>query len=463
MKSKALNILLYAVAMVSLCCCSDDEGGGNGNAGGGTASDVTISITPESVETDFNKQTISFSITASADWSITAEDAWVTVTPSGGLKERATAVTATIAQNTDQSARTTNLIVKSGSTRRAVPITQHPDEKASVNPAAISLGGQSSKSTISVTANVAWTLSDDADWITPAATRGEAGTSDVEISFSENDTQESRTGKITIVSAESARELAVVNVSQISDHIVTPDGYTLVWNDEFNQDAKDVSSALWRFENWPAYYVNNEEQRYVAGGKLGNNYTAWVENGILNIRAMKVNGEIISARMNSKGSWKYGYMEARINLPSGKGTWPAFWMMPDDQSLGWPKCGEIDIMEEVGCDPNRTSSSIHTQKYNHTIGTQKTAERYTADAEGTFHIYALEWTESYIKTYVDGEQLFYFANDGKNDVETWPFNKAFYITLNLAWGGSWGGYKGTDESALPATMQVDYVRVFQKN
>ena len=462
MKSTLLNFVLATTAVVSLSCCSDDEGGGNGNSGGGTTSDVTFTITPESAEVDFNKQTVDFSITATSDWSISSEDLWVSVSPSGGLKNKATTVTATISANTDQNTRTTNLIVKSGSERKAIVVTQTPDEKASVTPAAISLGGQATATSITITSNVAWTLTADQTWITPAATTGKAGTCEVAISITENDTQEARTGKITISSSQSQKELTTIEVSQISDHIVTPDGYTLVWNDEFNQDAKDVSSALWRFENWPAYFVNDEEQRYVAGGKLGNNYTAWVENGILNIRAMKVNGEIISARMNSKGSWKYGYMEARINLPSGKGTWPAFWMMPDDQSLGWPKCGEIDIMEEVGCDPNRTSSSIHTGKYNHTIGTQKTAERYTADAEGTFHIYALEWTESYIKTYVDGEQLFYFANDGKNDVETWPFNKAFYITLNLAWGGMWGGYKGTDESALPATMQVDYVRVFQK-
>ena len=77
-------------------------------------------------------------------------------------------------------------------------------------------------------------------------------------------------------------------------------------------------------------------------------------------------------------------------------------------------------------------------------------------------MYALEWTDSYIKTFVDGKELLYFANDGKNNVSTWPFNKTFYITLNLAWGGDWGGYKGIDESALPATMKIDYVRVFQK-
>jgi beta-glucanase (GH16 family) len=137
-------------------------------------------------------------------------------------------------------------------------------------------------------------------------------------------------------------------------------------------------------------------------------------------------------------------------------------MMPVDASDGWPTCGEIDIMEEVGYHPNYTSSSIHCNSYNHTKGTQKTAERLTPGAEGEFHVYALVWTENYIQTYVDGNPLLHFDNDGAGNKNTWPFNKEFYVILNLAWGGDWGGAQGVDESALPTTMEVDYVRVFQK-
>ncbi len=461
MKKVVFSLLLSSM-IVFTGCSSDDEGGGNSNPGGGTPSGATtITVTPESATIDFNKQTLEFTITGAADWSITSDSDWATVSPSGGLKNKAIVVTASVSANTNQETRTATLTIKSGSERKNVTITQTPDEKASVDPRTLSLGGQATTRSVVITSNVDWTLSADQSWIKTNTTSGTAGEVSVEISVDENDTKEARSGKITITSV-SNRELATIEISQISDNIVAPDGYTLVWNDEFNQEDKDVSSTLWRFENWPKGYVNNEEQRYVSGGKLGSDYTAWVEDGILNIRAMKVGNDIISARMNSRASWKYGYMEARINLPKGKGTWPAYWMMPDDQSLGWPNCGEIDIMEEVGVDPNYTSSSIHTTKYNHTKGTQKTASQYTAGAEGSFHIYALEWTESYIKTYVDGKQLFYFPNDGAGDNETWPFNKKFYITLNLAWGGSWGGYAGTDESALPCTMQVDYVRVFQK-
>jgi beta-glucanase (GH16 family) len=117
----------------------------------------------------------------------------------------------------------------------------------------------------------------------------------------------------------------------------------------------------------------------------------------------------------------------------------------------------------VGYRPNYTSSTIHCKAYNHTNSTQKTAERYTAGAEDEYHVYALEWTENSIKTYVDGVNMFTFVNDNAGNTDTWPFNKEFYIILNLAWGGSWGGAMGVDESALPTSLDVDYVRVFKKN
>jgi len=136
--------------------------------------------------------------------------------------------------------------------------------------------------------------------------------------------------------------------------------------------------------------------------------------------------------------------------------------MPDDFTKGWPACGEIDIMEEVGVDADITSSSIHCEAYNHVKNTQKTASRTIPGAENEYHVYALEWTKDYIKTYVDGVLLLEFHNDKAGRDSTWPFNKKFYLILNLAWGGDWGGYAGVDESALPCTMKVDYVRVYKK-
>ncbi len=165
--------------------------------------------------------------------------------------------------------------------------------------------------------------------------------------------------------------------------------------------------------------------------------------------------------MNTARSWTYGYFEARLKLPVGKGTWPAFWMMPKNFTA-WPDDGEIDIMEEVGYRPNYVSSSIHCKAYNHAIGTQKTAEKFVASAQSEFHVYAVEWTEDYIFAYIDGVRYFTFMNDKKGIYDSWPFYKPFYLKLNLAWGGNWGGAQGVDPSCLPATYEIDYVRVFQK-
>jgi beta-glucanase (GH16 family) len=186
-----------------------------------------------------------------------------------------------------------------------------------------------------------------------------------------------------------------------------------------------------------------------------------IYDGTLKIMAKKVDSEVLSIRMNTQDSWTYGYFEARLKLPGGTGTWPAFWMLPEN-FVTWPDDGEIDIMEEVGYNANWVSASIHCAAYYWSIGTQKTATTYVSTAESDFHIYALEWTEDYIQGLVDGEVYFEFENDKANDNDTWPFYEPFYLKLNLAWGGDWGGAEGVDESVLPATYEVDYVRVFQK-
>ena len=193
-----------------------------------------------------------------------------------------------------------------------------------------------------------------------------------------------------------------------------------------------------------------------------------VKNGTLRINCFKEGGKVYSGRVYAKvrEGWQHGYFEASIKLPKGKGTWPAFWMMPvgnDWATNPWPMCGEIDIMEEVGVVPNEVSSSIHTQDYNHTKNTQKTHAMTIDKAEGEFHTYALLWTADEMTTYVDGKvQLNVKKSVLGSGHNQWPFHYPFYLILNLAWGGDWGGMQGVDESALPVTMEVDYVRVFQK-
>ena len=263
-----------------------------------------------------------------------------------------------------------------------------------------------------------------------------------------------------------APEKAPQTISQpeSGEQIIAPEGYELVWNDEFNTGL--TLGKDWTHEVQSAGWVNHELQNYVNGEMNGRRVTEIVD-GKLHINCFK-DGAIYSGRVYAHvdTGWQYGYFEARIQLPKGKGTWPAFWMMPvknDWTTNPWPKCGEIDIMEEVGCVPNEVSSSIHTQDYNHVMNTQKTHAMVIPTAESDFHVYALEWTEDAIITYVDGKvQLALKKSYLGSDHAQWPFHYPFYLILNLAWGGDWGGMYGVDESALPLTMKVDYVRVFQK-
>ncbi len=244
-----------------------------------------------------------------------------------------------------------------------------------------------------------------------------------------------------------------------------PDGYSLMWQDEFNEiktGGKNSTPNMnkWYYEKGAHGWGNNELQNYIEGVD-GTDTCALVSKGTLKITAKKKNNQVISSRLNTSSSWKYGYFEARLKLPKGKGTWPAFWMLPKDFN-SWPLDGEIDIMEEVGYRPNWTSSAIHCQAYNHAIKTEKTGEQLIETAQTEFHIYALKWTEDYIECFVDGKSHFKFENDKKGNKNTWPFNAPFYLKLNLAWGGNWGGAQGVDESILPATYEIDYVRVYQK-
>lgn len=319
-----------------------------------------------------------------------------------------------------------------------------------------------------------WTAAADGNsgnWVKVSAKNTNKASGMISVTVDENTSKEARNGAINVKLGSKQMSISVTQAGRTvtpieGGEMVIPEGYKLVWNDEFNEGS-ELNSTDWRHEVQKSGWVNNELQNYVNGSADGKRVTEIADNRLY-INCFKgSDGKIYSGRVyaHENQGWLYGIFEARIKLPKGKGTWPAFWMMPCNNDFGanpWPKCGEIDIMEEVGVNPNYTSSSLHTEKFNHVMGTQITKERLTAGAEDGFHVYRLEWTPDYIKTYVDGKELLNFNNDGKNDVGSWPFNKPFYVILNLAWGGDWGGMNGVDESALPVQMEVDYVRVFQK-
>lgn len=232
----------------------------------------------------------------------------------------------------------------------------------------------------------------------------------------------------------------------------------LVWSDEFDGDTLNTDN--WSYET--NVDVNNEWEKYTTGTQ---NIT--VKNGILTITAKKIGAgqhkyDYTSGRINTAGKHEflYGRMEIRAKLPSGTGTWPAIWMLGSDiGTVGWPACGELDIMEHVGYDPLWIQGSIHTpSSYGNTVNNGRLELK---DCESAFHVYGMTWTPDKIEYYIDDPtKPYYVYNPSVKNDSTWPFNKPCFFILNLAIGGTWGGAKGVDDSIFPVQMQVDYVRVY---
>ncbi|MBK1813446.1 glycoside hydrolase family 16 protein [Clostridium sp. YIM B02505] len=230
---------------------------------------------------------------------------------------------------------------------------------------------------------------------------------------------------------------------------------TLVWSDEFN--GTSINTSNWAFDTGAGGWGNNELQYYTNRSE-----NARVSNGNLVIEARKENyggAAYTSARLKTQGlkNWTYGRIEARMKLPQGQGLWPAFWMLGQNitqSGIGWPKCGEIDIMEHVNLE-----SVIHG-----TIHWDTNGHAYYGNQSGNidvtqYHTYSIQWDASSIKWFVDGVQ-FNEANIANNINGTEEFHKPFFIILNLAVGGTWPGNPNSS-TAFPAQMLVDYVRVYQ--
>ena len=340
----------------------------------------------------------------------------------------------------------------------------------SVVPEAVNASWEAVTETLSVTATGDWGVSSaDKDWCNVSPSGGVQGTSSVKVTLQPNRTGVVRETTITFRYGSKSLEVPVKQDLNEEDlpkpppaGMVVPEGYHLVWNDEFDEGTT-LDPAHWTHEVKGSGWVNNELQNYVNHQTSSGKAVTEIRDGSLHINCFKEGGKVYSGRVYAhvKQGWKYGYIEGRIKLPKGKGTWPAFWMMPVNYT-GWPDSGEMDIMEEVGYHPDYVSSSLHANAHVHTNNTQVTKEMYCAGAEGEYHVYAMEWTHERITTYVDGKVLLTYNNRGLGH-DDWPYDAPFYVILNLAWGGSWGGSQGVDESALPVTMSVDYIRVFQKD
>ena len=243
------------------------------------------------------------------------------------------------------------------------------------------------------------------------------------------------------------------------------DDWQLVWSDEFSTDGLPDSSR-WAYDvgdNCPynCGWGNNEQQYYTVARPENTR----VSHGKLIIEAHQEEMEgksYSSARLVTRGkaSWQYGKIEVRAKLPSGKGTWPAIWMLPTDRRHGaWPHSGEIDIMEHVGYNPSTIYGTVHTGAFNHIQGTQRGDSLVITDAEESYHLYSIIWDEKGIAFFVDQTQYHYFKNE-QTDTEAWPFDQPFYLILNLAVGGNWGGKYGVEPGIWPRRMEIDYVRIY---
>ncbi len=163
----------------------------------------------------------------------------------------------------------------------------------------------------------------------------------------------------------------------------------------------------------------------------------------------------------NKANFIYGRFEIKAKLPTGVGLWPAIWMMPVKETYGgWPASGEIDIMEQVGYQPDSIHISTHTKELNWQKGNGITKVINVNTATTDFHIYRIDWTPASVLGFIDGKQVFEHLNNGKG-AGFYPFDQPFFIILNVAIGGDWGGKKGVDNSIFPKTMDVDYVRVYE--
>lgn len=232
---------------------------------------------------------------------------------------------------------------------------------------------------------------------------------------------------------------------------------TPVWTDEFSTDGSPDTNK-WSYDIGGNGWGNNELQYYTDG------LNVTINSGILKIIAKKENysGKLYtSARMvtKNKADWLYGSLEIKARLPKGRGTWPAIWMLPTENAYGiWPNSGEIDIMEHVGYDLNNVHFTLHANAFSGANG--KGTGKIIATATDEFHLYRLDWTPYGIRGFFDNEKVFEYTNPNSG-FSSWPYDKKFHLLLNVAVGGTWGGAQGIDDTAFPATLEIDYIKVFK--
>jgi beta-glucanase (GH16 family) len=276
---------------------------------------------------------------------------------------------------------------------------------------------------------------------------------------------------VLLICASSAAGVFVVAVatSASAAHLQTANAnWVLTWSDEF--DAPDGSAPdpkKWTTETGGDGWGNKELEYYTASRK-----NSRIEKGNLVIEAQKekftgpdgVTHDYTSARLKTDKLFtqKYGKFEARIRIASGQGMWPAFWMLGDDIStVGWPACGEIDIMENVGAEPTRILGSLHGPGFSGANPLHAPYVVPSGNVADEFHVFAVEWEPEEIRFYVDGHLYETHTPSDLPPNARWPFDHPFYLILNVAVGGNWPGSPDAS-TKFPPQMLVDYVRVYSR-
>lgn len=262
---------------------------------------------------------------------------------------------------------------------------------------------------------------------------------------------------------DKSNETSETQSTESEDNSMDTENMKLVWSDEFDgPDGSSVNPDNWVIEKGNNGGWGNDELQYYTGS-TGN---CSVQDGSLVIKAIKEEKEgfqYTSARIKTKGKFefKYGKIEMKAKLPQGMGIWPAFWMLGTDiDSVNWPNCGEIDIMEFIGREPGIIHGTLHGPEYHGDWGISKkiTAEE---DLHDIYHTYSVEWDEASIKWYFDDVLYHQLEKEKFPTTYTWVYDKEFFILINLAVGGKWP--RNPDETTeFPQSYSIDYVRVYQK-
>jgi len=236
-----------------------------------------------------------------------------------------------------------------------------------------------------------------------------------------------------------------------------PSAWELVWGDEFQYTGRP-DPAKWAYDIGGDGWGNKELEYYTDRPE-----NARVENGRLSIEARREDykgSHYTSARLVTRGTheFRYGRIEVMAKLPAGGGSWPAIWLLGQSRPEGWPASGELDIMEHIGRNVGWIHGSAHSLKYYWVTGNQKTAVTWLPDAQTAFHEYALEWYPDRLDYFVDNNKYLTVPKES-DDWRAWPFDMPEYLILNVALGGGWGGT--VDDSALPARMEIKYVRTYR--